>query len=35
VTVTGTSRTLDWGNGWTDWNASWTSYAKGAAQPLN
>ena len=33
VTVTGTSRKLDWGNGWTDWDRSWEEYLKGSALP--
>jgi lipoprotein-anchoring transpeptidase ErfK/SrfK len=31
VVVKGTSRKLDWGNGWTDWNRSWDEYLKGSA----
>jgi lipoprotein-anchoring transpeptidase ErfK/SrfK len=33
VTVKGTPRKLDWGNGWTDWNRSWSEYLKGSALP--
>jgi lipoprotein-anchoring transpeptidase ErfK/SrfK len=31
VVVKGTSRKLDWGNGWTDWNRTWDEYVKGSA----
>jgi lipoprotein-anchoring transpeptidase ErfK/SrfK len=31
VTVKGTARKLQWGNGWTDWNVSWDQYKKGSA----
>jgi lipoprotein-anchoring transpeptidase ErfK/SrfK len=31
VTVTGTDRKLEPGNGWTFWNQSWTSWVKGSA----
>jgi lipoprotein-anchoring transpeptidase ErfK/SrfK len=31
VIVTGTSRGLEPGNGWTDWNVSWANYQKGSA----
>jgi lipoprotein-anchoring transpeptidase ErfK/SrfK len=31
VIVKGTSRKLDWGNGWTDWNRTWDEYVKGSA----
>jgi lipoprotein-anchoring transpeptidase ErfK/SrfK len=31
VTLTGTTRKLAWGDGWTDWNISWTAYQKGSA----
>jgi lipoprotein-anchoring transpeptidase ErfK/SrfK len=34
VVVKGTSRALAWGNGWTDWDASWSTYAKGNALPV-
>lgn len=31
VTVKGTERRVAGGNGWTDWNMSWTEYVKGSA----
>jgi lipoprotein-anchoring transpeptidase ErfK/SrfK len=31
VEVTGSSRRLEPGNGWTDWNVSWHAYQKGSA----
>ncbi|HEY0694367.1 MAG TPA: Ig-like domain-containing protein [Kribbella sp.] len=31
VVVTGTSRTMETGNGWTDWNESWAKYKAGSA----
>ena len=31
VTVTGTSRTMEPGNGWTDWNTTWAAYKAGSA----
>ncbi|MBP2356982.1 lipoprotein-anchoring transpeptidase ErfK/SrfK [Kribbella aluminosa] len=31
VTVTGTSRTMEPGNGWTDWNTTWAAYKSGSA----
>jgi lipoprotein-anchoring transpeptidase ErfK/SrfK len=31
ITVKGTSRKLQNGNGWTDWNMSWDEYKKGSA----
>lgn len=31
INVTGTSRTLEKGNGWTDWNISYEEFAKGSA----
>jgi len=31
VVVTGTARTLEPGNGWTDWNVSYAQYRKGSA----
>ncbi len=31
VVVTGTTRTLEQGNGWTDWNVSYAQYQKGSA----
>mgnify|MGYP000857589953 CR=1 FL=1 len=31
ITVTGTGRALDRGNGWTDWNISFEEFAKGSA----
>ncbi|MEH0933633.1 L,D-transpeptidase [Micromonospora psammae] len=33
VTVKGTERKLQNGNGWTDWNMSWEEYVKGSALP--
>ncbi|WP_091091110.1 L,D-transpeptidase [Micromonospora nigra] len=33
VTVKGTERKLQNGNGWTDWNMSWEQYVKGSALP--
>lgn len=34
VTVKGTTRRLADGDGWTDWNTSFTTFAKGSALPL-
>ena len=31
VIVSGTGRSLDEGNGWTDWNMSYADFAKGSA----
>jgi lipoprotein-anchoring transpeptidase ErfK/SrfK len=31
VVVTGTTRKMEPGNGWTDWNTSWTNYKAGSA----
>jgi lipoprotein-anchoring transpeptidase ErfK/SrfK len=31
VKVTGSSRQLEEGNGWTDWNVSWSEYREGSA----
>lgn len=31
VVVTGTARKMETGNGWTDWNQSWTAYKAGSA----
>jgi lipoprotein-anchoring transpeptidase ErfK/SrfK len=31
VVVTGTTRGMESGNGWTDWNQSWTAYKAGSA----
>jgi lipoprotein-anchoring transpeptidase ErfK/SrfK len=31
VTVKGTSRALQYGNGWTDWDKPWDEYVKGSA----
>ena len=31
ITVTGTGRKLQQGNGWTDWSLSWDEYKKGSA----
>ncbi|MEV0155109.1 Ig-like domain-containing protein [Micromonospora sp. NPDC050686] len=33
ITVKGTERKLQLGNGWTDWNISWAEYVKGSALP--
>lgn len=33
VTVQGTPRDLEYGNGWTDWTKSWDEYVKGSAIP--
>ncbi|MER6592781.1 Ig-like domain-containing protein [Micromonospora purpureochromogenes] len=33
ITVKGTERKLQNGNGWTDWNMSWDDYVKGSAVP--
>ncbi len=33
VTVNGTAKHLDPGNGWTVWDMSWTDYVKGSALP--
>ncbi|MDM4722794.1 Ig-like domain-containing protein [Micromonospora sp. WMMA1363] len=33
ITVKGTERKLQNGNGWTDWNMSWAEYVKGSALP--
>ncbi|MFY1626977.1 Ig-like domain-containing protein [Micromonospora sp. WMMD735] len=33
ITVKGTERKLQNGNGWTDWNMSWDQYVKGSALP--
>lgn len=33
ITVKGTERKLQNGNGWTDWNVSWEEYVKGSALP--
>jgi lipoprotein-anchoring transpeptidase ErfK/SrfK len=33
ITVKGTERTLQKGNGWTDWSMSWDEYVQGAALP--
>jgi lipoprotein-anchoring transpeptidase ErfK/SrfK len=33
ITVKGTERKLENGNGWTDWNMSWDEYIKGSAIP--
>ncbi|MEH1097913.1 L,D-transpeptidase [Micromonospora sp. CPCC 205561] len=33
ITVKGTERRLQNGNGWTDWNMSWEQYVKGSALP--
>jgi lipoprotein-anchoring transpeptidase ErfK/SrfK len=34
VTVKGTERQLEDGNGWTAWNATWSDYVKGSALPV-
>lgn len=31
IEVTGTSRDLEWGNGWTDWEKSWEDWVQGSA----
>lgn len=33
VTVKGTERTINKGNGWTDWSMSWSDYLAGSALP--
>lgn len=33
ITVKGTERKLENGNGWTEWNMSWEEYVKGSAIP--
>jgi lipoprotein-anchoring transpeptidase ErfK/SrfK len=35
VVIKGTGRQLDNGNGWTDWNMSWSQYVKGSAIPYD
>jgi lipoprotein-anchoring transpeptidase ErfK/SrfK len=35
ITVKGTERKLENGNGWTDWNMSFADYAKMSAVPLS
>jgi hypothetical protein len=35
VVTKGTSRPLQWGNGWTDWNKTWDDYVKGSAIPYS
>jgi hypothetical protein len=30
ITVSGTEQKLQNGNGWTDWNMSWSDYKKGS-----
>ncbi|MEV4478945.1 L,D-transpeptidase [Micromonospora coxensis] len=34
ITVTGTSRKLTAGNGWTAWSLSWSEFVKGSALPV-
>ena len=34
MTVTGTGRELEPGNGWTAWNMSWDEFVKGSALPV-
>jgi len=34
VVVKGTERTIQPGNGWTDWNRSWSDYVQGSALPV-
>jgi lipoprotein-anchoring transpeptidase ErfK/SrfK len=34
VIIKGTSRKLEYGNGWTDWDKPWDDYVKGSAIPL-
>ncbi|WP_305789209.1 L,D-transpeptidase [Symbioplanes lichenis] len=31
ITVSGTPRDLKWGDGWTDWDVSWSQWQKGSA----
>jgi hypothetical protein len=31
VIVTGTTRKMEPGNGWTDWNTTWANYKAGSA----
>ena len=31
VIVTGTTRHMEPGNGWTDWNTTWAAYKAGSA----
>jgi lipoprotein-anchoring transpeptidase ErfK/SrfK len=33
VTVQNTGSPLEWGDGWTDWDRSWSDYVKGSAIP--
>jgi len=33
VIIKGTEEKVKWGNGWTDWTASWDEYVKGSAVP--
>lgn len=33
VIMKGTERHVAWGDGWTDWDVSWTEYVKGSAIP--
>jgi hypothetical protein len=33
LTVKGTPRRLQYGNGWTDWDKPWADYVKGSAIP--
>jgi lipoprotein-anchoring transpeptidase ErfK/SrfK len=33
VTVKNTTRDLQWGDGWTDWNVDWDTYLKGSELP--
>jgi hypothetical protein len=35
VIVSGTSRKLEWGNGWTDWDRPFDEYVKGSALPVS
>ncbi len=34
ITIKGTERKLEAGNGWTAWNLSWADYVKGSALPV-
>jgi hypothetical protein len=34
ITVRGTERKLDTGDGWTAWNQSWAQFVKGSALPV-
>jgi hypothetical protein len=34
ITVKGTGDKLDYGNGWTPWDLSWSEFIKGSALPV-